>query len=207
MNRPFSVTVYCSSSNDVDERYFRVAETIGKALARRGWRLIYGAGSLGLMGAVARAVHGAGGQVVGVIPHALDQREVTYEACDELLRVETMRQRKALMEENSDAFIALPGGFGTLEEIVEVIVLKQLRYRDFPIVFVNTLGYWEPLIALFDEMIHQGFARPTTRDLFALVESPEEALDYIAGYQPTRSDDLPLPPSDTHDEQVRTALE
>ncbi len=141
MARVFSVAVYCSSSNVVDEAYFKAASALGKALARREWRLVFGAGTVGLMGAVARAVHAEGGQVYGVIPHALDRLEVTYKASDELVVVETMRQRKALMEENADAFIALPGGFGTLEEIIEILVLKQLHYLDRPVVFLNTNNY------------------------------------------------------------------
>ncbi|MGH2543144.1 MAG: TIGR00730 family Rossman fold protein, partial [Ardenticatenaceae bacterium] len=141
MTRCFSVAVYCSSSDQIHEAYFEAACALGTALSRRGWRLVFGAGSVGLMGALARATHEAGGQVYGVIPHALDRLEVTYDASDELIRVETLRQRKALMEENADAFIALPGGFGTLEEIIEIIVLKQLRYLDRPIVFVDILGY------------------------------------------------------------------
>jgi uncharacterized protein (TIGR00730 family) len=157
------------------------------------------------MGAVARATHEHGGQVYGVIPHALDRLEVTYEAADELIRVETMRQRKALMEENADAFVALPGGFGTLEEIIEIIVLKQLRYLDRPIVFVNTNGYWEPLIALFDTMIEQHFALPVYYNLYKLVESPEEALDYIANYY--REAEGPVPDAVEQEEGIRTALE
>jgi hypothetical protein len=204
MTRPFSVAVYCSSSDDIDRRYFQDAEALGTALAEQGWRLVYGAGSVGLMGAVARATHAAGGKVYGVIPHALDRREVTYE-CDELLRVETMRERKALMEENADAFIALPGGFGTFEEILEVIVLKQLGYHDRSIVFVNTLNYWNPLIALFEETIRQHFARPTNRNLYKVVETPHEAIAYIANYYPQPAPDLE--PAEVREEELRTALE
>ncbi len=201
MANPFSVAVYCSSSDRVASPYREAAQQLGEGLAERGWRLVFGAGSVGLMGVVARAVHARGGQVYGVIPHALDRLEVTYTASDELIRVETMRQRKALMEENSDAFIALPGGFGTLEEIVEIIVLKQLRYLDRPIVFVNTLGYWDPLITLFDSMIAQQFATPTYGDLYHLVPTPAAALEYIATYPPVAR------PRPANGEAIRTALE
>ncbi|MDQ4077567.1 MAG: TIGR00730 family Rossman fold protein [Chloroflexota bacterium] len=205
MTRPFSVAVYCSASDRVDRAYFEVATELGAAMGTRGWRLVYGAGSVGLMGAVARATHAAGGQVLGVIPHALDRLEVTFEECTELIRVETMRQRKALMEENSDAFIALPGGFGTLEEIIEIIVLKQLHYIDRPIVFLDVLGYWQPLLALFDEMIEQRFATPTHANLYKSVATPQEALDYIGNYYPTEAE----APWETvqEDEELRTALE
>jgi uncharacterized protein (TIGR00730 family) len=205
MTRPFSVAVYCSSSDDIDQRYFEDAVALGTALAQRGWRLVYGAGSVGLMGTVARATHAGGGQVFGIIPHALDRREVTYEACDELIRVETMRQRKAIMEENADAFIILPGGFGTFEEVLEVIVLKQLNYHNRPIVFVNTLGYWDPLITLFETTIDQRFARPTNRHLYKVVETPKEAVFYVANYYPQPNPALDS--AEVQAEELRTALE
>ncbi|MGB0388793.1 MAG: TIGR00730 family Rossman fold protein [Ardenticatenaceae bacterium] len=185
MVRPFSVAVYCSSSNRVDEEYFEVATALGRALGERKWRLVFGAGTVGLMGAVARGAHAEGGEIFGVITHLLDEWEVTYEACDQLLRVETMRQRKALMEQNSDVFIALPGGIGTLEEIIEVLVLKQLGYLDRPIVFLNTRNYWAPLIALFEEMIEQRFVSPSHRERYKVVDTVEEALAYIATYHPS----------------------
>ena len=191
MERPFSVAVYCGSSPGVDEPYSVAARDLGAAIARRGWRLVYGAGSTGLMGDVARGAHAAGGTVYGVIPHALDALEVTYEECDELIRVETMRERKALMEQNADAFIALPGGFGTLEELIEIVVLKQLGYIDRPIVLLSTRAYWQPLIALFESMIAHGFARPATSHLYRVVEEADEALDYIANYYPARDEGEP----------------
>lgn len=205
MAQPFSVAVYCSSSDDIDRRYFEDAEALGVALAQQGWRLVFGAGSVGLMGAVARATQRVGGTVFGVIPRALDHKEVTYEACDELLRVETMRQRKAIMEENADAFIVLPGGFGTFEEVLEVIVLKQLNYHSRPIVFVNTLGYWNPLITLFETTIEQHFARPTNRQLYKVVETPDAAIAYVANYYPQPNP--ALDPAEIKDEELRTALE
>lgn len=180
----FSVAVYCSSNDHIHTEYFELATALGKALAKRKWRLVYGAASVGLMGAVARGVHAGGGQVYGVIPHALSELEITYKACDELVRVETMRQRKMLMEENADAFIALPGGFGTVEEMVEILVLKQLRYIDRPLVLLNTRNYWTPLVAFFEQMIEQGFAKPTGRQLYKLVDTVEEALTYITNYSP-----------------------
>ncbi|MBA3531429.1 MAG: TIGR00730 family Rossman fold protein [Ardenticatenales bacterium] len=204
MTRPFSVAVYCSSSDHVDRAYFEAADALGLGLAARGWRLVFGAGRVGLMGAVAFATHRGGGKIYGVIPHALDRVELTYEECDELLRVETMRQRKALMEENADAYIALPGGLGTLEEIVEIIVLKQLRYIDRPIVLLNTAGYWEPLIALFEEMIQQQFLTLANPNLYQVVGTVDAALDYIASY--SLMETPPLAGTDD-EERVRTALE
>jgi uncharacterized protein (TIGR00730 family) len=139
-----------------------------------------------------------------VIPHALHKLEVSYKACDELVVVNTMRERKALMEENADAFIALPGGFGTLEEIIEILVLKQLHYLDRPVVFLNTNGYWNPLIVLFEQMIEERFVKPTNRHLFKVVETAEDALAYIGNYyqeeEPHKFDKL-------SDQEIRTALE
>lgn len=203
MARPFGVAVYCSSSNLVSAAFFEAAEAVGASLAARGWRLVYGAGSVGLMGAVARAVHAGSGQVMGVIPHALDRMEVTYEACDELHRVATMRERKALMEANADGFLTLPGGLGTVEEIVEILVLKQLGYLDRPVVFLNVGGFWNPLIAMFEEMIAQGFVLPTHRNLYKVVETVEDALDYIATYYPVEEPPIPL----DDDNEIRSALE
>ncbi len=187
MARPFSVAVYCSSSNHVHETYFEEATALGQALAQRQWRLVFGAGSVGLMGAVARGVHAQGGRMFGVIPYALDELEATYKASDELVLVSTMRERKALMEHNADAFIALPGGLGTLEEIIEVLVLKQLNYIDCPIVLLNTNGYWASLITLFEEMMEQRFVRPTDSNLYKVVETVEDALDYIGNYYPSKN--------------------
>lgn len=204
MGKIFSVAVYCSSSNVIDGAHFEAASALGKALAGRGWRLVFGAGTVGLMGAVARGVHTEGGQVYGVIPHALDRLEVTYKACDELVLVETMRERKALMEQNADAFIALPGGFGTLEEIIEILVLKQLHYLDRPIVFLNTNNYWNPLIVLFERMIGERFVKPTNRHLFKVVETVEDALAYIGNYyQEEETHNL----AKLSGEEIRTALE
>lgn len=184
MQSTFSVAVYCSASDRIDPAFRHPAAEVGRQIAEQGWRLVFGAGGVGLMGVVARAAHEAGGRVMGVIPHALDGREQTYEAADELIRVETMRQRKALMEENADAYIALPGGFGTLEEIVEVLVLKQLRYMDRPVVFVDIDGYWQPLMLFFERMIELRFATPAHRNLYRVVDSAAAAIEYIGNYYP-----------------------
>ena len=184
MIRPFSVTVYCSSSNAVAKEYFAVAAGLGTAIAERRWRLVYGAGSIGLMGAVARAVHAGGGTVYGVIPHSLDSREVTYHASDELVKVDTMRERKALLESEGDGYIVLPGGFGTLEEVAEIIVQKQLGYMDRPLVFLNVNNFWSPLLEFFDILVEQQFVKPLNRHLYHVTESAQDALDYIGNYYP-----------------------
>lgn len=178
-----------------------MATALGGAIAERGWRLVYGAGSIGLMGTVARAVHAQGGMVYGVIPHSLDSLEVTYAESDELIKVNTMRERKALLESEGDGYIVLPGGFGTLEELSEIIVQKQLGYMDRPIVFLNVNNFWSPLLEFFENLIEQHFVKPQNRHLYHVSESVENALDYIGNYYPKVTHPM------ESGEAVRTALE
>lgn len=175
------VCVYCASSNSIAEPYFALAEELGHALAYRGWGLVYGGGSVGMMGAVARAVQAAGGKVVGVIPQFLLDREVGYLQADELIVTDTMRERKRLMDERANAFIALPGGFGTLEELLEILTLRQLGYHDKPIIIVNAGGFFEPLLAQFERGFAQGFTHPHYRRLYVAVETIAAALEQLAG--------------------------
>jgi uncharacterized protein (TIGR00730 family) len=153
-------------------------------MAERGKQLIFGGGTTGLMGACARGVHSAGGVVIGVIPEALNEKGVVYEECDELVVTPGMRERKGTMDERADAFIALPGGFGTIEEIMEIITLKQLRYHAKPIVILNTKGFYTPLLEMLQEVVEQDFAKSECMELFYVTKSPEEALDYIDSYTP-----------------------
>lgn len=174
------ICVYCASSNNVPTRYFDVARALGSGLARRGWSLVYGGGSVGLMGALAVAVQANGGTVIGVIPQALLDREVAYLQADELLVTTTLRQRKQLMDDHADAFIALPGGFGTLEELLEIMTLRQLGYHDKPILIINTAGYFDPLLAQFARIFEEGFSHSDNQGLYVVVESGEEALELLA---------------------------
>ena len=182
--RRLNICVYCSSSSVLAAEYRTAARLCGEALARRGHALVYGGGNIGLMGDVARAVRAGGGYIVGVIPHALRDLELAYAGCDELLLTDTMRERKALMDERADAFITLPGGIGTLEEFFEVLTLKQLRYHDRGIVIVNTAGYFDPLLAQLDRAVAEGFARPPLRTLYHVAPDPQAALDYLESYAP-----------------------
>ena len=172
------ITVFCSSSNHVDSRFTKVAERMGCQLANRNITLVYGGGDVGLMGIMARAVHANGGRVVGVIPYALRSMEgVAYEVADELIMTDTMRERKAKMYERADAFVALPGGIGTLEEFMEVITLKKLGYHDLPIALVNTDGFYDRLLELFSEMIDSQFLSETEPALFEAVSEPEAIFE------------------------------
>lgn len=180
-----AVGVYCASSNHLDRVYFDAAAAMGRMLARRGYTLLYGGGNVGLMGEMARAVHGHGGRVVGYIPRALRQVDgVPYSDADELIVTETMQERKRHIFTRADAFVVLPGGFGTMEEFMEVLTLKQLGYHNKPITLVNTAGFFEPLLALADHFYRTRFAGKHTRQLFHVAPDPGDALDYIAAYEP-----------------------
>ncbi len=174
------VTVYCSSSNEIDAKYLDVAEEAGRLLAEHEFALVYGGGQVGLMGVIARAVHCHGGRVYGVIPEALMEREgVAYEVADELIITKTMQERKAILFTRADAFMVLPGGFGTLEEFMEVLTLKQLRYHDKPLALVNADGYYDPLLGLFEHFYDEGFAAERYRNLYFVATSPKQAIEHM----------------------------
>jgi len=178
------ICVYSSSSNRIGEAYFAVAAKLGQEIARRGDTLLFGGGVVGLMGSTAKAVHRSGGKVVGVIPRALNLPGIVYETCDELIVTEGLRERKAVMDERSDAFVALPGGYGTLEEILEIITLKQLKYHTKPIVIINAFGFYDGLLNQFDRMIRAEFASPACCSLYHVADTVEDTLAYLDAYRP-----------------------
>jgi uncharacterized protein (TIGR00730 family) len=179
-----SICVFCSSSDGIEPAYFAFAEELGERLARDGIQLVYGGASVGLMGALARSVHRHGGRVVGVLPQALQTKEIAYPEADEFIVTRDLRERKAIQEARADAFIALPGGFGTLEETVEMLTLKQLGLHNKAIVLLNALGFWDPLLELFEHMYRLRFAKPEYRGLYEVADSVENALQAIANYVP-----------------------
>jgi uncharacterized protein (TIGR00730 family) len=164
--------------------YFAVAEELGAEIARRGWSLVWGGCKLGLMGTVARAVKGNGGQACGVIPHAIHSRGLAFEAADEMIVTAHMRERKATMEFRADAFIGLPGGLGTLEEMAEIITLKQLDYHLKPIVFLNHKGYWDKLLEWLEVAYSQNFIKHSSRELYHVSPTVADAFLYLESYQP-----------------------
>jgi uncharacterized protein (TIGR00730 family) len=170
------ICVFCGSHLGNDERYAAMARDAAQAIVRAGHGIVYGGGSVGLMGVVADAALAAGGQVIGVIPQALARTEIAHEGLAELHIVVTMHERKALMDDVSDAFIALPGGFGTMDEFCEVLSWRQLRIHDKPIGLLNYEGYYDALLALFDSMAREGFIGPHTRALFTDAPTIEELL-------------------------------
>ena len=179
-----SVCVYASSSDALAPQYLHDARELGARIAQQGWTLVYGAGHMGLMGEVARAVHACNGEVIGVIPQKLNDMDLAYTQADELIVTDGMRDRKAVMEERSDAFIALPGGFGTLEELMEILVLKQLDYMNKPLVFLNTNGVYTHLFEFFERLIACEFIKPSHQDLYLVADTVDEAIALLEDYEP-----------------------
>ena len=184
MSEPTWITVYTSSSNAVGSHFFQLARNLGELLGSQGFHLIYGASNIGLMGAIAQAVKDNGGQVHGVIPQKIHDFVPPFQEIDSLTITETMAERKNLMIKQADAFIALPGGFGTLEELIEVITLKQLQYHNKAIVILNSEGFYDALLAHFEYLYTHHFAKSKTRELFHVANTPQDALDYIKNYHP-----------------------
>jgi uncharacterized protein (TIGR00730 family) len=174
-----AVCVYCASSTRIDPSYVQLAAEVGRALGERGHTLVSGGGDLSMMGAVARAARQAGAHTVGVIPRALLALEVGDTAADELLVVEDMRARKGLMDQRADAFLALPGGLGTLEELFEVWVARSLGLHAKPVVALDVDGLYEPLRAQVDLMVQRGFVRPPAVGALTWASSVDEALDAV----------------------------
>ncbi len=174
-----AVTVYCSSSPRVADVYPAAAAALGKAIAQSGWTLIYGGNRIGSMGALADAARAAGGRVVGITPQVLVEKGIADQLCDELVVTDGMRDRKAAMEQRGDAFIALPGGLGTFEEIFEIIVGRLLGFHAKPIVLLNIAGYYAPLLAMIEHGIQEQFIKPVTHDLYFVTDQVDSAVAYL----------------------------
>ena len=171
-----SVCVFCGSREGADPAFREATIRLGLLLAERGVRLVYGGGSIGLMGVLADTVLAAGGTVVGVIPDFLVKYEISHKHVSEMVITGSMHDRKRRMFELSDAFVVLPGGLGTLDETFEIITWKQIRLHDAPIVVLDIAGCWSPLRAVVDLVIANGFAHPRVADLFTVVTSPDDVL-------------------------------
>jgi hypothetical protein len=174
------ICVFCGSSVGSRPDYARAAELLAREMARRGIGLVFGGGNVGLMGVVADAMVAAGGHAIGVIPHALVARELAHRAIPDLRVVNSMHERKAMMAGLADAFIALPGGFGTFEEFCEVVTWTQLGIHRKPCGLLNVAGYYDPLIALFDRGVAEGFVKPENRPIVVSHADPAGLLDALA---------------------------
>jgi hypothetical protein len=166
--------VYCGSSKKLDAKYYSAAGEVGRAMVGKGWGLVYGGGNVGMMHSVALSVKEAGGHVVGVIPDFMKDRELAYEEADELITVATMRERKRVMEERASAFLALPGGIGTLEELAEIMTLRYINRTDKPVVIYNQGGYYDELLRFFERMTLERFKSPGLQDLFRVAGRVDE---------------------------------
>jgi len=178
-----AICVFCSSSEVLDKSYFDEAKKLGKLIAENGFNLVHGGGKIGLMGAISEAVQANGGKVTGVLPERLNIEGIASETDDEIIITKDMADRKTEMRKRSDAFVALPGGFGTLEEILEVITLKQLKYHTKPIVIVNTGNFYDPVIKMFETFYKHSFAKPDFRNIYLITPSVEVAMKYILEYK------------------------
>jgi uncharacterized protein (TIGR00730 family) len=178
------ICVFCGSSPGRDPRYVQLAQRLGRTLARRGIALVYGGGSVGLMGTVADAVLSAGGEAIGVIPRALELRELAHGRLTQLHVVSSMHERKAKMADLSDGFVALPGGMGTLEELAEIVTWAQLGLHSRPCGLLDVAGYYASLVAFFDHAAGEGFIRPEHRQLILFGDDPDALLDRFAAHTP-----------------------
>lgn len=186
-----NICVFASSCNYLDESYYPVAAKLGELLAKNGFNMVYGGSSLGLMWACAEQVQEYGGKIFGVMPEKLYNMGVSTEACVDLTVTPCMRTRKAKMDELSHGVIALPGGFGTLEELSEMIVQKQLGYNNKPVIILNTNGFYNKLIEFFDVIIKEKFANhKLCENLYYVAQTPEEAVEYLVKYDYTAKSEV-----------------
>jgi uncharacterized protein (TIGR00730 family) len=185
-----SVCVFCGSNYGDNPVYREMAAVMGRKLAMAGLRLVYGGGKVGLMGVLADSALAAGGEVVGVIPQAIVDMEVAHLGLTELIVVQSMHERKARMAEASDAFIALPGGYGTFEEFCEVLTWSQLGFHDKPCGVLNVGGFYDPLLALFDRAVQDRFIRPEHRELVLADADVDALLERLASFNPIKVNKL-----------------
>ena len=174
-----SIAVFCASASGAKPEYLETARELGRGMAERQYGIVYGGASVGTMGALADAALAAGGKVVGVIPGVIIDLEIAHRDLTELHIVGTMHERKALMASRADAFIALPGGYGTLDEFIEILTWAQLRIHSKPCVMVNVGGYYDPLLAFFNRAVEDGLIKPVNRALIQVARDVSEALEIV----------------------------
>ena len=174
-----NVCVYCGSSSNVDDGFKQAATTLGELIAKEGWGVVYGGGRVGLMGLVADSALNAGGNVIGIIPEHIEEREVQHEELTELHVVDTMHVRKQMMVDRSQAFVIIAGGLGTLDELFELLTWKQLGLHDKPIVIVNIKGYWDKMLASLQNIADEGFMRQEDLTMFIVVDDVSEVPEVL----------------------------
>ncbi|MBE6595303.1 MAG: TIGR00730 family Rossman fold protein [Ruminococcaceae bacterium] len=174
-----NITLYGSASDKIDRAYIDGVEALGRAMAKRGHTMVFGAGSGGLMGAAARGMAAEGGTIIGVTPHFMHSLEPVSTLCTELIATETMAERKTIMEDKADAFIITPGGLGTLDEFFQIMTLKILSRHDKPVVLYNINGFWDGMLAVIGADILKGFISPEVANDFSICETPESVFAVI----------------------------
>lgn len=174
-----NITLYGAASDRIDRIYIDRVEELGRAMARRGHTMVYGAGSTGLMGAAARGMSAENGNIVGVTPHFMHKLEPVYDKCTELIQTETMAERKTVMEERADAFVIVPGGIGTFDEFFQILTLKVLGRHKKPIILYNVNGFWDNMISVIGTDLFKGFISPSVADCFCICETPESVFHEI----------------------------
>lgn len=177
-----AITVYCSSTANLAESYVTAASELGQAIAQNKWELVYGGNDCGLMKSVADGARSAGGRVIGITPQLFIDKGLGDNNCHDLVVTENMRDRKAVLEARGDAFVALPGGIGTLDEFFDVITHKQLAYHNKPVVLLNIKKYFDPLVTLLERGIDERFIRPAAREYFHLADTVPGAMDYLRSF-------------------------
>jgi uncharacterized protein (TIGR00730 family) len=174
-----TVTVYCSSSRSLAPLYYSAGTELGRAIAENHWKLVYGGNSIGLMKTVADAARAAGGRVIGITPQLFVDEGCHDELCEELIITQTMRERKCQLEQRGDAFVALPGGIGTMEEILEIIAARVLKCHHKPIVLMNIDDYWTPLLEMFQRGVSRGFIKPSQQEAYFVAQNVGDAMDHL----------------------------
>ncbi len=180
MTYPKALAVFCGASNNAPQKHLDLGSKLGEEMAKHHIRLVYGGGDCGIMGAVANAVMQGGGKVTGVFPESLKNIENEHQGISEIVMVETMHQRKELMYQRSEAFAILPGGFGTMDEMFEILTWKQLLMHEKPIYIVNYDNYWGHLVALMDNIINEGFADSSMRDNYTVVSDVAQLMEHLS---------------------------
>lgn len=174
-----NICVFGAARDDIAPAYFTLGEALGREIARRGHTMVFGGGAHGLMGAAARGAAGENGMIIGVAPHFFNIPGVLFPGCTEMIRMDTMAERKTIMRERSDAFVALPGGIGTMEEIFEVLTLRLLGKLPKPVAFLDTEQYWRVAVEMLSDAVDKGFAGPETMGAFGYFTDPGECLAYL----------------------------
>ena len=182
------ICVYGASSVKTDEKYIKAVENLCESLAKDGHSLVYGAGAGGLMGAAARGFTRGGGHIIGVVPHFFNADGILYEKCDELIRTETMRERKQIMEDHADVFIIVPGGAGTFDEFFEILTLKQLARHNKAIIMYNLYGYYDKLQEFMQVAVKENFISPVSLSLYEVIGEEDKVKEYIDSYKPETLD-------------------